>query len=184
MSTLTYGDTFTLPSAPGVLWLIEDRRSHTEPTDTTRAYAVPCHEDGTKYAYDEPVKIGRAERVGLFIKLITHRAPYLAGRAWEQRPTAAQEEAVDGALSPLSFDQPALTDAEISGRIVARAADGNAYSAAREAVNGLSIPKGYSSTDQDYQAVQRALHADPATVPAIRAALIAAFTAEIEKWSL
>ncbi len=183
MNALTYGDTFTLPSAPGVVWLIRDARSHRQPTDTVRAYAEPHHEDGSRFGYDEPVKIGRAERVGLTIKLTTHRAPYLNGRSWEQQPTDAQCKAVDADLAALSFDLPALTDAEIAARVIARAADGNAYSAAREAVDGLSIPKGYSSTDQDYQAVQRALHADPATVPAIRAALIAAFTAEIEKWS-
>lgn len=180
--TLTYGDTFTLPSTPGIHWQIRDSRSHTEPTASVRAYAEPVHEDGTRYAYDEPVRIGRAEREGLTIKFTTHRAPYLNGRAWELRPTDAQCAAVDADLEALTFDLPALTAAEIIASITRYATEYTGSSAAREAVEMLRIPRGYNSTDQDFVTVRDALYADPATIPAIRAAIVAAFAAEIEGW--
>jgi hypothetical protein len=89
---------------------------------------------------------------------------------------------LNAGANALRFELPPLTAAEVVARIIAKAEDAYLYGAVREATQGLDIPKSYSSSDNTYRAVQDALYADPATVPAIRAALVASFAAELEKW--
>lgn len=186
---LTYGDTFTLPSAPGIVWEIFDRRTVENPEGNPPAEALPITQNGEPVTYDAAVKVGRAERVGLVIKITRAyydgsnaiRA-YLTARTWEQRPTDAQEKAVDGDLSALTFHAPPLTPAEIVARTLAKAEGAYIYSAVRDATDSLNLPKSYSSAGAVAADVRAALNADPATVPAIRAALVAAFAAEMEKW--
>jgi hypothetical protein len=189
-AALTYGDTFTLPSAPGIVWEIRDRRTTEDPNANPPAEAVPITQDGEPVTYDTALRIGRAERVGLSIKISRQMydpahplRAYLAGRAWETRPTDAQEKMIDADAAALTFNLPPLTGAETVARVVARAHDAYIYSAVRDAVDALNLPKPYSSSSSGYRAVMDALHADPATIPAIRAALVASFTAELEKWN-
>jgi hypothetical protein len=131
---LTYGDTFTLPSAPGTTWQIIDLRDvdHAGETREDRATAWPVHvaEDGTmsRYRHGEPVKIGRAERLDvriLFATSYSENGPELqayprAGGYGDSGLTDAQRAAMSADLDALTFDLPTLTPDEIRAQFVER----------------------------------------------------------------
>lgn len=155
MQTLTYGDTLALPSVPDVLWRVTDIRSLEEAgnPNESRAELRPFHLDGvTAYGYDEPVKIGRASRVGVSIVLTmrrpydrasdTYGAPelraYARTRSYAENLTDAQRGLLEreaGDIFAFSYILPPLDAAEIRARIVEKITDDyRAYNAARETV--------------------------------------------------
>ena len=180
---LTYGDRFTLDSAPGVVWEIRDMRTVDDPAPRIPARAFPVERaDGSKIEYDEAVKIGRAERVGLEIAFRPNGpgngTPYLTTRSYVARSTDMQRDAVDAELAEMSFDFPELTDAEIVRAILANLAGKYAGdSAAREMIKSASIPQYYG----DGRA--RVLNAidDEHASAKIRAAMVEAFTRAVQE---
>jgi len=156
MQTLTYGDFLTLPSVPGVLWQVTDCRDLDNAGDPweTRAELRPFRpgpdaanpgEGATAWPYDEPVKIGRAERIGVTIWLRPDRyedTPTLRAvattRTYSDNLTAAQSALLEreaGDIFAFSFILPPLSPEEIRARIVEKITDDYpARNAARETV--------------------------------------------------
>lgn len=163
MQTLTFGDFLTLPSVPGVLWQVADLRSIENAGDPweTRAELRPFHpgpdadnptEGATPWGYDEPVRIGRAERVGVTIGLRPDRygdaptlRPIATTRTYSENLTAAQSALLEreaGDVFAFSFILPPLTPEEIRGWIVGQVTGGyEASHAARETIK--SAPNMY-----------------------------------------
>lgn len=144
MQTLTFGDFLTLPSVPGVVWQVTDLRDLDDAGDPreTRAELRPFRpgpdtdnpgEGATPWPWDEPVKIGRAERVGVTILLRPDRyedAPTLRAiattRTYSDNLTPAQAALLEreaGDIFALSFILPPLSPEEIRARVVEKIAD-------------------------------------------------------------
>ena len=116
MQTLTYGDFLTLPSVPGVLWRVTDTRtvekagSPFEDRAELRPWrpgpdAANLAEGAAAWGYDEPVKIGRAERVGVTITLGMRPGAY-------DRATDSYGPRVFGAHATTRNYAAPLTDAQ------------------------------------------------------------------------
>lgn len=145
MQTLTYGDFLTLPSVPGVLWQVADCRSLENAGDPweTRAELRPFRpgpdaenpaDGATPWGYDEPVTVGRAERVGVTVSLGVDRyadgapklRPFATTRNYAAPLTNAQRDVLTrdvGDVFAFSFILPPLSPEEIRARIVAKIAD-------------------------------------------------------------
>jgi len=163
LQTLTYGDFLALPSVPGVLWRITDRRDLKNAGEQfeTRAELEPYRpgpdaqnpaEGAERWGYDEPLRIGRAERVGVSIELRmdrdydrktdTYGARYLRAvpvtRNYSQGLTDPQRELLRveaGNEWAFSYVLPPLSAEEIRERIAGQIADDYAASnAARETI--------------------------------------------------
>lgn len=157
MQTLTYGDFLTLPSVPGVLWCVTDTRRLENAGDPweTRAELRPYRpgpdaanpaEGATPWGYDEPVTIGRAERVGVTVSLGVDRyadgapklRPFATTRNYAAPLTNAQRDVLTrdvGDVFAFSFILPPLAPEEIRARVVAQIADDYpANNAARETI--------------------------------------------------
>lgn len=148
MQTLTYGDFLTLPSVPGVLWRVTDIRSIEKAGSPfeDRAELRPWRpgpdaanptEGATSWPYDEPVKIGRAERVGVEITLGMRPGPYdrasdtygpsafgahATTRNYAAPLTDAQRATLEreaGDPFAFSFHLPPLTAEEVRERVAA-----------------------------------------------------------------
>ncbi|MDF2506320.1 MAG: hypothetical protein K0Q52_179 [Microbacterium sp.] len=165
----TYGDFITLPSTPDVLWKVCDTReleragspsetraelrpyrapAAADPTNNTDADRAQAHGTPTPVPYDEPIRVGRAERVGVVIRLGVQQAN--DGEGWQLRPNAttgtyeanltpAQSAALErdaGDVFALSFYLPPLSPEEIRRRVIRLIADDySADRAAREAIS-------------------------------------------------
>lgn len=152
----TYGDLVTLPgifdgNAPdgtdpatgkprAMLWQIRDVRKIADVGRTLQTVARlapwhpanpdsdnPAHHAPRPYGYDEPMKIGRAERVGVEIALSQSRAAgadaprlraFPRARGYAEPLTDAQRNALGDAAEALGprFHLPPLTNAEIRTR--------------------------------------------------------------------
>jgi hypothetical protein len=204
----TYGDLVTLPgifdaNAPDgidpatgkprpLLWLIRDTRDLADLGRTLRTVARlvpwhpanpdsdnPAHHAPRHYGYDEPVKIGRAERVGVEISLSHARddggAPQLrafAGvRGYTEPLTDAQRAALTGAAEALDgprFHLPPLTNAEIRARALGDA-EYVGECAARDVAQSR-FPRLYGGATQTRDAVMAAF-AEVASYPVVRASV-------------
>jgi hypothetical protein len=129
--TYSYGDTFTLPAFPGVLWKVCDRRDleHAGDPHETRAQVRPVDpENPTSGAVRNiSIKIGRAERAGVVVNLRMQRVPgWITGTTAADRLTAygstdhyetsltvAQSKMISDEFGKLSFNLPPLSAAEI-----------------------------------------------------------------------
>lgn len=143
----TYGDLVALPGVPGVLWLIRDIRKiedagQNRPSRRSKVAALdpwhPAddeHPEPRPYGYDEPLRIGRAERAGVSIELSIYgdydREADTYGplrlHAWPQARsyspslTDAQRASLTAAAEALDgprFYLPPLTPAEIRARVL------------------------------------------------------------------
>lgn len=137
MKTYTYGDTLELPGIPGVVWQVSDRRKLDEAgsNNETRAYLVPFSVYGELAKYGTPIKIGRAERLGVRIGLRmgsydTQTQSYDLARlnCYGQSNgsginlTESQQELITKAVHSLYLHIPPLSDDEIRERYIAKAA--------------------------------------------------------------
>ena len=168
----TYGDLVALPgivdgNAPdgidpatgkprAMLWLIWDARKIADVGRTLRTMARlmpwhpanpdsdnPAHHAPRPYGYNEPLKIGRVERVGVGIALgfyadrpgiddTPRLRAYPAARDYSESLTDAQRSALSSAVEAFDgprFHLPPLTSAEIRARGLGACAAGPAASA-------------------------------------------------------
>lgn len=188
--TLTYGDTFTIPSAPGTVWELRDVRYLEKAgyPGEFRAGAFPVERDGRPIERRDAVKIGRAERTGVYLELGRGVRAYdfdtdtstidpdaLNVRAFGDL-TDAQRAAVTADLAALSFDLPALSADDIRARMLAQA-EYTGRRAAREAQGNL--PDRYSRPDAQYgrPVIAAAMNAEARTV--YIATAVAAFAGQL-----
>lgn len=189
----TYGDLVTLPgifdgNAPdgtdpatgkprAMLWLIRDARELADVGRTLRTVARlapwhpanpdsdnPEHHTPRPYGYDEPMKIGRAERVGIEIALSQSRADddddaprlraFPGARGYAEPLTDAQRDALGNAAEALDgprFHLPPLTTAEIRARALG-SAEYLGECAARDVARS-GFPRLYSGATETRDAV-------------------------------
>ncbi len=189
----TYGEFVTLPNVDGIVWKITDARDYEKSAEGTgtRARLVPFHPgiDGgepTAYGWDEPVKIGRAERVGVEIDLSIRDgalSAYATRRSYEASLTEAQSALLKAAaLDPFAVNLylPPLSDEEIRAR-VARLAKGAGEDGAREARKRL--PRMYNLYNGNAERIREAFESDTdgATLAEMLETATAAFRAEFAR---
>jgi hypothetical protein len=185
VSTLTYGDTFSLPSltiadtGEPVLWMIWDARNVADAGDMyhKRASLSPVQSNGDRLSGETLVKIGRTTRhlsdVGTYHQ-IEHAGYGLRGGIWSNALTDRMSATLSAEFDALTLDLPAWTVEEYRAALVA---------AAREYGQSLGYLTGHHSAapwkkyHQDASArefLSDALDAD--TRRAMHAAMVEAFS--------
>lgn len=134
MSTLTYGDTFSLPgltiaeTGEPVLWMIHDVRSVDDAGDMyhARASLSPVQLNGDRLNGETLVKIGRTTRhlsdVGTYHR-IEHAVYGLRGGIWSNALTDRMNETLRAEFDALTLDLPAWTVEEYRAALIAAAKD-------------------------------------------------------------
>lgn len=184
---LTYGDTFELPGIPGVVWRIDDRRKleNAGAPFEHRAEAVPVTKaddssGGARFDANgwrplnrrgEFVRIGRAEREGVYIKLMPggRYDPAKLGQveAWagcntyEVSLTDAQSQLIEREVAAIlpTIDLPPLTEGEILARM-REAVEYGGTEGARAAAGQLPDRWGKHGDDGGRSVISAALSAD------------------------
>lgn len=186
-TVLTYGDTFTLDEFPAIVWRVIDTRQLDKAGDAyaTRAEVRPVHADDPTATNirDLVVKIGRAERKGVYVSLAIRRygdadalRPWASCDTYQDRLTDAQSAKLEASFAALTFDLPMLTPAEIAEKLLDKA-DYAGWNGAREVTKNL--PSSYNRDDETRAAVRAAF--TPEAREAYIAAAIAAFEREARK---
>jgi hypothetical protein len=134
VSTLTYGDTFSLPSltiaetGEPVLWMIWDARSVDDAGDMyhKRAVISPVQPNGDRLSGETLVKIGRTTRhlsdVGTYHQ-IEHAGYGLRGGIWSNALTDRMSATLSTEFDALTLDLPAWTVQEYRAALIAAAKD-------------------------------------------------------------
>lgn len=187
--TLTYGDTFTLPSithavtGEPITFYVGDVRG-VEDAGTMyedRARFTPVDADGNRLSTLTPVKIGRAERelgsvAGMGARWAHDR---LQINGYGTTLTEKMNDAVRADLDALTFDLPCYTLPELRAALIAEAAS-TGESLGR--LHGHNYRPAWDNYQQDENARQlRGEAMDLETRQAMHDALTAAFEAESGK---
>lgn len=200
-AALTYGDTFTLPSvtdpatgAP-VVWEISDTRTVENVGGASydalrRAIARPVHvdADGVRMPYDrrvEPVRIGRAARVGVELALrVDSVAAASSVRVYATAPTFdqlaltdAMQDRVSGEAGALAFYLPDLSADDVRARIMGAAVYAGEHGA-REGVDTLPTARRYRGAHDPARVAVAAAFASASDRDALVSAMVDAFAAE------
>lgn len=184
MSTLTYGDTFTLPSirhavtGEPITYRIHDVRDveNAGAMYEERAAFGAIDADGNRLPTYTAVKIGRAEREAGDVARITARWAHdsIQINGYSANLTEKMNDAVRADLNALSFDLPAYTLTEYRAALVEAAAR---YGASAGYLSGHSNRAPWDGYQQDANA--RAFRSDAMDADTRRAmhrALVEAFT--------